>query len=69
MGRTDYCDYSLLFNTPATHIAKIQRIQSCAARLVCRAPKFDHIKPTLIRVHWLPVCFRIEYKTLIPVNF
>ena len=35
MGRTAYCN-SLLFNTPAKHIAKIQRLQSCAARLICR---------------------------------
>ena len=35
MGSTAYCN-NLLFNTPAKHIAKIQRIQSCAARLICR---------------------------------
>ena len=64
MGRLDYCN-SLLFNTPATHIGKLQRIQNCAARLVSRTPKFDHITPTLKRLHWLPVCFRIEYKMLI----
>ena len=67
MGRIDYCN-SLLFNTPAKHIAKIQRIQSCAARLVCRKLKFDHITPTFIRLYWLPVCCRIEYKILI-LNF
>ena len=38
MGRLDYCN-SLLFNTPATHIGKLQRIQNCAARLVSRTPK------------------------------
>ena len=26
---------------------------------------FDHITPTLIRLHWLPACFTIEYKILI----
>ena len=69
MGRADYCN-SLLFNTPAKHIAKIQRIQSCAARLVCRTliNKFDHITPTLSRLDWLPVRCRIEYTILI-LNF
>ena len=64
MGRLDYCN-SLLFNTPATHIGKLQRIQNCAARLVNRTPKFDHTTPTLKRLHWLSVCLRIEYKMLI----
>ena len=69
MGRADYCN-SLLFNTPAKHIAEIQRIQSCAARLVCRTliKKFDHITPTLSRLDWLPVRCRIEYTILI-LNF
>ena len=69
MGRTDYCN-SLLLNTPAKHIAKIQRIQSRAARLVCQTliNKFDHITPALIRLDWLPVRCRIEYKILI-LNF
>ena len=26
---------------------------------------FDHITPTLIRLHWLPACFTTEYKILI----
>ena len=64
MGRLDYCN-SLLFNTPATYVVKLQRIQNCAARLVSRTPKFDHITPTLKRLHCIPVCFRIEYKMLI----
>ena len=69
MVRTEYCN-SLLFNTPAKHIAEIQRIQSCAARLVCRTliNKFDHITPTFIRLDWLPVRCRIEYKILL-LNF
>ena len=50
MGRKDYCS-SLLFNVPATHIAKNPRVQNCLARLDCRTPKFDHITPTLIRMN------------------
>ena len=38
--------------TPETHIAKIQRVQNCAAQLVCGTSKFDHITPNLICLHW-----------------
>ena len=54
MSRVDYIN-SFLFNIPATHIGKLQRIQNCAARLVCRTPKFDHMTPILKRLNWLPV--------------
>ena len=64
IGRIDYCN-SLLFKIPAVHIAKLQRIQNSAARLVYYIPRFEHITPVLYRLHWLPVSFRIEYKVLI----
>ena len=66
IGRIDYHDCnSLLFKIPAVHIAKLQRIQNSAARLVYYIPRFEHITPVLYRLHWLPVSFRIEYKVLI----
>ena len=64
IGRIDYCN-SLLFKIPAVHIAKLQRIQNSAARLVYYIPRFEHITPVLYRLLWLPVSFRIEYKVLI----
>ena len=64
IGHIDYCN-SLLFKIPAVHIAKLQRIQNSAARLVYYIPRFEHITPVLYRLHWLPVSFRIEYKVLI----
>ena len=50
---------------PHISITELQRIQSSAARLVCSLPRFCHITPTLFSLHWLPVCFRIEFKLLI----
>ena len=61
LSRIDYCN-SLLFGLPVVHLSKLQRLQNAAARLVCNIPKYDHITPALIRLHWLPVQFRIEFK-------
>ena len=35
---------------------------NCAARLVCRASKCEHISPLLANLHWLPVSHRLEYQ-------
>jgi len=39
-----------------------QRIQNAAARLIFELPPRDHITPSLLQLHWLSVCWRIEYK-------
>ena len=44
------------------HLTKLQRVMNCAARLVCRASKCEHISPLLANLHWLPVSHRIEDK-------
>ena len=31
-------------------------------RLVCTVSRYDHITPSLISLHWLPVTHRIEFK-------
>ena len=35
---------------------------NCAARLVCKAPKSEHVTPLLVDLHWLPVERWIVYK-------
>ena len=30
--------------------------------MVCRIKKFDHITPTMKKLHWLPVAQRIDFK-------
>ena len=35
-----------------------------AARLITDTMKFDHIKPVLYNLHWLPVNYRIQFKIL-----
>ena len=35
--------------------------------MVCSIPKFDHITPVLIGLHWLPVRYRVIFKILLLV--
>ena len=44
---------------------KLQCVQNSAARLLTGSKKYEHISPILAKLHWLPVCSRIEYKILL----
>jgi exonuclease III len=59
------CFNSLLYGLPSYQINRLQRIQNAAARVVSLSKKFDHITPVLIRLHWLPIAHRIQYKILL----
>lgn len=63
-SRLDYGN-ALLYGVNASALAKLQRVQNTAARLIARRKKYDHITPVLIELHWLPVKFRCEYKLLV----
>ena len=63
ISRLDYCN--LVFaGLPADQVARLQRIQNNAARLVMKKnkKKRDHVTPLLKELHWLPVKFRCQYK-------
>jgi hypothetical protein len=54
-----------LYGLPAIHINTLQRAQNAAARLITNTPRFSHITPVMIELHWLPVKFRIIYKVIL----
>ena len=62
----DYC-YSLFCGLPQSQYDRLQRVLHAAARVVCLIPKFDHITPVLIGLHWLPVRYRVIFKILLLV--
>ena len=41
-------------------MSHLQIVQNAAARLITETRKRQHITPALIRLHWLPVRFRID---------
>ena len=55
MSRLDYCNALLI------------GIQNSAARIVSRTRKYEHITPVLIKLHWLPIKFRIQFKVILLV--
>ena len=62
-SRLDYCN-ALLYGLPHTMLKRLQRVQNCAARLICRRKKHDHVTPLLKELHWLPIHVRPTYKLL-----
>ena len=64
IGRLDYCN-SLFYGLPAVEINKLQHIQNAAARLISNIPRLTCISPVLVELHWLPVKYRIIFKTIL----
>ena len=57
---------TFLFGLPKAQIARLQRVQNAAARLILGIGKFSHITPALYELDWLlPISLRIDYKILL----
>lgn len=63
-SRVDYCN-GLLYGLPKYELAKLQRVQNAAARLLTCIRRYDHITPVLRALHWLPISYRIQFKILL----
>ena len=60
-SKLDYCN-SLYSGISQSNLNKLQRIQNSLARIITNTSKYQHITPTLKKLHWLPIKQRIDYK-------
>ena len=54
LSRIDNCN-SLLAGITSEQIARLQKMQNHAVRLIFRKNRHDHVTPVLKKLHWLPV--------------
>ena len=60
-SRLDFCN-SALYGISNEQFDRLQRIQNHAARLISKKKKHEHVTPTLCKLHWLPVKYRVQFK-------
>lgn len=65
-SRLDYCN-SLYLEISQQTLSRLQLVQNATARVLCGKKKREHITPILRSLHWLPVCYRVEFKVLLLV--
>ena len=63
-SKLDYCN-SLLFGLPKCKLHKLERVMHCAARVISGMKCYELITEVLIKLHWLPIPKRIEYKIIL----
>ncbi len=56
-----YCS-TIWSNSSKKNIAKLQKVQNFAARIVTGTKKFDHITPSLKQLNWLPVNYMLRFR-------
>ena len=66
ISKLGYCN-SLLYGINQYLIAKLQRVQNAAARLIMRCHRTTHTSPILKELHWLPIKDRIIFSVVVNV--
>ena len=61
----DYYFNSFLQGLPKYQLARLQRVQNAAARVIACIPRHEHISEIRMQLHWLPIQQRIIYKILL----
>ena len=57
--RLNYCN-AILNGLPSKSLDRLQHVQNSAARVLTGIRPWQHITPTLMQLHWLPVKFCIK---------
>ena len=66
MSHLDYVN-SAVISLPVSDINKMQKVQNAAAKFVLNLKKMDSSTEALKTLHWLPIKFRIQFKSLLLV--
>ena len=64
ISRLDYCN-TLLQGLPKYQLARLQRVQNAAARVIACILRHEHISEIRMQLHWLPIQQIITYKILL----
>ena len=67
LSRLDYCN-GLLATTNHHLLARLQRIQNCAARFVYGVSPLHHTAQLIRKLHWLRIESRVRYKVLVTIH-
>ena len=67
LSRLDYCNSMLSSLQSSTVASLLQRVQNATARIVLGLLPREHVSLALMNLHWLRVCYHIEFQPAHPM--